>query len=157
MHIRPLLCLLGVVTLVTACGGGDDDDDATSTTAGGAATATTMDPAMDMSTSSSAPAETVAPAAGSDPATTGGGAASAENTVEIVDFAFGPEQLEVAVGATITFVNNDSQAHTATAAGVFDTGSIAPGESATVTIEAAGTFDYICGFHPFMTGSIVAA
>ena len=148
MRSRLLLCMLGAVTLVAACGG--DDDDATSTSTG-AATATTMDPNMDMSTTAPATAPgTTTPAAG-----TAGGELPMEVTIDIKDFAFGPEQVHVAVGATITWTNSDDQAHTATASGTFDTGSIAAGESASVTVDEAGTFDYICGFHPFMTGQVV--
>src|SRR3954468_22581333 len=57
--------------------------------------------------------------------------ASAPNstmTVDIHDHAFDPAQLDVAPGTTVTFVNNDTEAHTATADnGLFDTGVLEPG------------------------------
>jgi plastocyanin len=150
MRTRPLLCLLATATLVTACSGGDDD--AASTSDGGAAT--TMVMSTPPATTTPVSSATTAPAA---PATTAAvaGELPMEMTVDISDFTFGPAEIHVAVGATITFVNSDTQAHTATAAGVFDTGNIDVGESATVTVDEAGTIDYKCAYHPFMTGTIV--
>src|ERR687897_2843364 len=44
-------------------------------------------------------------------------------TVDISNHAFNPAQLNVAPGTTVTFVNNDTEPHTATADnGLFDTG-----------------------------------
>jgi plastocyanin len=84
-------------------------------------------------------------------------AAAAEHAVSIEGMKFSPATLSVAAGDTVTFTNNDSAPHTATAAGgAFDTGRLANGESATVTISAAGTHDYICQIHPSMKGVIEA-
>ena len=82
---------------------------------------------------------------------------SASAAVEILDFAFGPQDLQVPVGGQVTWTNKDDQQHTATAAGAFDAEAIQPGESATVAFETAGSFPYICSFHPFMTGTITVA
>ena len=38
---------------------------------------------------------------------------------------------------------------------MFDTGAIEPGAAVEETFAEAGTFDFICSFHPFMTGSVV--
>ena len=76
--------------------------------------------------------------------------------VEIVNFAFAPQTLEIAAGTTVTFVNNDTSPHTATADdGSFDTGAIDPGASAEATFDTPGTYTYICSFHPNMTGTII--
>ena len=75
-------------------------------------------------------------------------------TVDIKDFKFVDADIKVAVGGTVTWTNSDSQQHTATAAGMFDTGAIKPGESKTVTFDAAGAIAYACSFHPFMTGTV---
>ena len=83
--------------------------------------------------------------------------AAGANTVVISDFKFGPAEMRVAVGTTVTFTNDDDQPHTATSAGNFDTGAIQPGASATVTLATAGTFSYACSFHPFMTGTLTVA
>jgi plastocyanin len=93
---------------------------------------------------------------GDPPAVTDTGATAPvmEAAIEIADFAFGPADVTVAVGGTVTWTNTDNQAHTATSSGNFDTGSIAAGASASVTFDAPGTFTYICSFHPFMTATI---
>jgi plastocyanin len=80
-------------------------------------------------------------------------------TVPISGYAFHPVKLVVAPGTKVTFANHDQTAHTATAtgsgAGGFDSGTIKPGASATVTFRKAGTYAYICQFHAFMHGTVV--
>jgi hypothetical protein len=77
-------------------------------------------------------------------------------TVEIHDHAFDLAQLNVAPGTTVTFVNNDTEPHTATADnGLFDTGVLSPGESSWVLFDGWGTVTYHCDLHPDMKGSIV--
>lgn len=83
-----------------------------------------------------------------------GPAAAAGGNVSIAGFAFAPGSLTVAAGQTVTWVNNDGVAHTATGA-AFDTGPIAPGASASVKMAKAGTFTYHCAIHPSMTGTII--
>jgi plastocyanin len=89
------------------------------------------------------------PASGTATITIPIGASNLTNT------AFSPNPLTASVGTTVTFVNNDTTLHDATAvAGSFATGSIAPGRSATVTLRTAGRVDYLCTIHPGMTGTI---
>ncbi|HEX2865311.1 MAG TPA: cupredoxin family copper-binding protein [Deinococcales bacterium] len=77
------------------------------------------------------------------------------NAVTMQDFNFSPANLTVAVGTTVTFTNQGSASHSATANdGSFDTGVLASGKSASVTFTKAGTFAYHCVIHPMMTGSI---
>jgi plastocyanin len=96
------------------------------------------------------PAETTAPAESTTPAP------DSTTTVEILNNAFNPPQLNVAPGTTVTFVNNDTVPHTATADnGLFDSGQLAPGASYPVVLEGAGTVTYHCKLHPEMRGSIV--
>jgi plastocyanin len=64
---------------------------------------------------------------------------------------FSPGDLTVDAGQSVTFVNADHHPHTATGAG-FDTGTIQPGETATVVFDAPGDFAYSCRIHPVMTG-----
>ncbi len=83
---------------------------------------------------------------------TGAGAADA---VAIEDFAYAPANLTVRKGAEVSFTNRDSTEHTATASGGgFDTGSIGKGQTKAVRLDTAGTFAYVCTFHPFMHGTI---
>lgn len=75
--------------------------------------------------------------------------------VRIANFSFGPNELEIKVGTTVTWTNEDSVAHTATSDdGSFDSGSLRQGSSYSFTFSEPGTFSYICTFHPSMTGTI---
>ncbi|MGH9174200.1 MAG: cupredoxin domain-containing protein, partial [Vicinamibacterales bacterium] len=77
--------------------------------------------------------------------------------VDIRDFAFSPNPVEIATGDTVTWTNQDEVPHTATAEdrGVLQSGTIAPGASFSQTFAQAGEFPYFCEFHPNMTGTIV--
>jgi plastocyanin len=76
--------------------------------------------------------------------------------VAISNFAYTPKTITVRAGTKITWINHDSTAHTATAANhVFDTGTINPGTSRSITVTKAGSYQYICSFHPFMHGTII--
>lgn len=75
--------------------------------------------------------------------------------ISIVNYAYKPVSVTVKVGTKLTFTNHDSTPHTATSTSPpLDTGSIAPGASASVTVTKPGTYSYICTFHPFMHGTI---
>src|SRR5215203_810512 len=96
------------------------------------------------------PAETTAPAESTTPDP------NSTTTVDIRDHAFNPAQLNVAPGTTVTFVNNNTEPHTATADnGLFDTGMLEPGSSFDVFLDGSGTVTYHCELHPDMQGSIV--
>lgn len=90
---------------------------------------------------------------GSDNSTS---ASTGAKTVSIEDYLYAPADLTVAKGARVKFSNGDSTNHTATGddAAALDTGTIAPGKSKTVVLEAPGTYRYFCSFHPFMKGTI---
>jgi len=97
------------------------------------------------------------PAAQAQDATSSATAQDA-TAVSIANFAFQPASLQVAVGATVTWTNADSTAHTVTSdTGAFDSGSLAPGASFSQTFTTAGTFTYHCQIHPFMTATIVVS
>lgn len=83
-----------------------------------------------------------------------GDTGGAEVEVTISGFAFqGPET--ASVGDTVTVTNEDAMGHTWTSVdGVFDSGSLARGESFEYTFEEVGEFDYFCAIHPEMTGTI---
>jgi plastocyanin len=75
-------------------------------------------------------------------------------TVTESGLAFTPGLLEVRVGDTVTFVNEDSVDHQVLIDGVTLARQTA-GESVTWTAETVGTMDYICTLHPAMMGRIV--
>jgi plastocyanin len=80
---------------------------------------------------------------------------SSTTTVDITDDAFDPSELNIAAGTTVTFVNNGTGLHTATADnGLFDSGELASGSSYPVVLEGAGTVTYHDELNPDMTGSI---
>lgn len=69
--------------------------------------------------------------------------------------AYAPNPISVAVGGTVTWINNDSTTHTATSdTGAWNSGNIAPGASFSRTFPSAGTFPYHCVLHPGMVGTV---
>ena len=74
-------------------------------------------------------------------------------------FGFAPDTITVVIGKnnTVYFFNDDAGVHTATSdtAGVFDTGNIAPGAGAQITLTTAGTYTYHCIYHAWMQGTII--
>lgn len=120
--------VLSGVLLFGACGG--DSDDASTT---------------DTSDTSAVP---------DSPETAGGGEA-ATSAIAIKDFKFAPETLKAKVGDEITVTNKDSATHTVTAKDKsFDTGNLDEGAEKTITVAKAGTFEYVCSIHDYMTGTI---
>jgi plastocyanin len=77
--------------------------------------------------------------------------------VEIKDFAYVPDSLEIPIGATVTWTNNDAAPHTATAQDreALQSGTLNQGDSYSQTFDQPGTFDYFCEFHSNMKGTIV--
>lgn len=81
---------------------------------------------------------------------------SAAMTVEIVDFAFGPNTLEIPAGTTVIWSHMDTAPHTATADdGSFDSGRMENGGTFSQTFDTPGTYTYFCELHPRMMGTIV--
>jgi plastocyanin len=93
-----------------------------------------------------------APKAGSP--TTPAGVKPDKNTVVIRDYRYDPAVLTISKGETVTWINQDSVAHTATGKG-FDSGLLNRGSTYKFTFKDSGAFDYICTPHPYMKGSIV--
>lgn len=83
------------------------------------------------------------------------GASTEATTVEMRDIAFQPQSITVTPGATVEWVNRDGVDHTVTRDGDFDSGRIPPGGRYERTFENEGTYDYVCTFHPGMTGQVV--
>ena len=83
-------------------------------------------------------------------------AGEAISAVEIVDFSFGPKEATVAVGDTLTWTNLDSAVHTVTGkeGETLKSDDLSIDATYEVTFEEAGTFEYMCKFHPNMQGTI---
>ncbi len=95
------------------------------------------------------------PASPSSSASTGTPVSIVQGATRLTTTAYSPNPLTISRGTSVTFTNNDSITHTATASGTFDTGAISPGSSQTVTLQSAGTVTYRCTIHPGMTGTII--
>ena len=80
---------------------------------------------------------------------------------------YSPSQVTVQTNDTITWINNDTEAHTVTSGigagveslmnnkrgtpnGIFDSGSFKPGQSWTHAFNNPGTYTYFCTIHPWM-------
>ena len=81
----------------------------------------------------------------------------------LADRSYSPNPIQITVGDTIRFVNNDNALHTATSgsggslpqpSNVFDSGYIGPNKVAEVTINEVGEFPYYCQLHPTMVGLV---
>jgi plastocyanin len=85
------------------------------------------------------------------------GASTAQNKIEIKDFAFDPQKITVKSGEKITWINRDGEPHTVVSVGKKFQRS--PGldtdQEFTITAGAPGTYEYFCSVHPKMTGTIV--
>jgi plastocyanin len=86
-------------------------------------------------------------------------AAPGSTEVAIAGFLFGPKQLTVRVGDTVTWTSADDTQHTvtgrdATAKAVLDSESIRQAGTYAATFEASGSYEYFCVFHPNMQGTI---
>lgn len=63
---------------------------------------------------------------------------------------------DVPAGTTVVVRNNDSAPHSWTSVdGVFDSGTLAMGESFEFTFDEPGEYPFFCAIHPSMTGTIV--
>jgi plastocyanin len=83
------------------------------------------------------------------------------NAVRMIDYNFAPQRITVEAGSKVTFSNSGSQPHNAVGTdadgGDWDTGMLAADETATVTFNRPGTYNYSCTPHPFMIGQIIVA
>ena len=72
---------------------------------------------------------------------------------------FIPASTQVPAGTKITWSNKDYVAHTATSGdgSTFDTKTILPGTSLTLTLQHKGVFTYYCKIHPWMMGTILVS
>jgi nitrite reductase (NO-forming) len=74
--------------------------------------------------------------------------------------AFSPNPIQVSVGTTVTWTNNDAQPHTvnagenATPSGLFDSPIMPPAGTFEYTFTQAGEVPYFCILHPNMVGTV---
>jgi len=107
--------------------------------------------------SPSSPSPSPAPAPSSTPPSGGSSSVSIPVGAQALgNRAYAPDELDVAIGTSVTWVNTDSIAHTSTSnASGWDSGIVAPGGAFSFTFQNAGTFQYHCAIHPGMIGTVV--
>ena len=74
--------------------------------------------------------------------------------VQIVGFQFMPAKISATAGKPLKFLNTDDSPHFIVVSGGPKTDVILRGQSASVTFDKAGGYNYICGLHPSMKGTI---
>ncbi len=82
--------------------------------------------------------------------------AAANHEVLEADKKFSAKTLEISVGDTVTFVNNDSIKHNITIKKMkFNSGLQEPGRDVEVMFDKNGKFKVRCGIHPKMKLKVV--
>jgi len=84
--------------------------------------------------------------------------AAAGTTAQVIidNYAFSPASLTVKVGTTVTWINQDDDAHTVdSTTGKFKSGTMNKGGRFEFRFTEAGEYPFICRFHPRMTGKVI--
>jgi len=78
-------------------------------------------------------------------------------TVHVKDGEFDQRDIDIEVGGTVMWINDDSASHDLhfLAPKKLYSGVIKPGRAWVHTFAAAGTYDYYCDFHNTMKGVVV--
>jgi plastocyanin len=74
--------------------------------------------------------------------------------VDIRSFSFLPVVLNIKMGTTVTWTNNDSAPHQIKSV-FFNSTELKTGQSFSVTFNNPGTFDYTCALSPALTGKVI--
>jgi amicyanin len=85
-------------------------------------------------------------------------AAAATVEVKIDNFSFGPAELKVSSGTTVTWINRDDIPHTVVSTPdpkVFKSKVLDTDEKFSFTFSKPGTYPYFCSIHPKMTGKVI--
>lgn len=74
--------------------------------------------------------------------------------VNIAAFAFMPGKISAKAGKALTFLNSDDSPHQIKVANGPSTGVFLRGQKASITLDKPGEYNYVCGLHPSMKGTI---
>ncbi|MEX1165136.1 MAG: plastocyanin/azurin family copper-binding protein [Nitriliruptor sp.] len=141
-----VVTLLAVAALTVGCASGPDET------------------ASDEPSSSAPAAPDVADEdATSEPAPTGARVTEEAGDVEIdiSMFSFDGDVVEITVGQTVTWTNQDATRHTVTSGvdgepnGTFEVAFADRGDTASVTFDEPGEYRYFCSPHNFMVGTVI--
>ena len=82
--------------------------------------------------------------------------AAGESAVSITDLKYGPAEVSVAAGSSVTWTNNEDVPHTVSFDddAVSDSEELAEGDTFSATFDAAGEYTYVCAIHPDMKGTV---
>ena len=78
-------------------------------------------------------------------------ASAEEVAVKIGNFTFGPQELKVKAGTTVTWTNEDDIPHTVVSPNTFRSKVIDTDGKFSFTFTTPGTYKYFCSLHPHMT------
>ncbi len=75
--------------------------------------------------------------------------------VAIRGFKFVPAEVNIKVGETIVWTNEDSAPHTVESLDdILKSDELSKGDTFSYTFTKPGKHEYICGIHPYMKGSV---
>ncbi len=71
------------------------------------------------------------------------------------NFAYQMANIQVRVGTTVTWTNQDNVPHSVTFKnGMKDSGLLSQGQSFSYTFNTPGTYQYYCTVHPYMAATV---
>jgi amicyanin len=82
-------------------------------------------------------------------------ASAEEIAVKIGNFTFGPQELKVKAGTTVTWTNEDDIPHTVVSPNNFRSKVLDTDGKYSFTFSTPGTYSYFCSLHPHMTGRVI--
>src|SRR5687767_4169815 len=90
------------------------------------------------------------------PEASSGGDESGSVTLTAADFAFSPADLSAGAGDTIEFTNEDDTEHSFTSeeAGIDEDAEGGGSVSISLADVEPGSYEYVCKYHPEMTGNL---
>lgn len=79
-----------------------------------------------------------------------------EPSTDITSWVYEPRVIAVGVGDTVTWTNAGAVPHNVIEPNeAFNSGLMNAGDLFSWTASAAGSFSYVCMFHPWMTGTVM--
>jgi nitrite reductase (NO-forming) len=144
---------LGLLKVGDAIGGSA----ATTTTVSSTSSSTTSSDSMasmpSMSSSSISTIPTTSTSSSTSTSATSSAPTSSATTVHLSNFAFSPNAITVKAGTKVTWVNDDDTTHSVVGDS-FKSSDLTKGSQFSYTFTTPGTYNYKCGYHPFMTGTV---
>lgn len=101
-------------------------------------------------------AATAMPAAGANVTETAADTTTGNIRVDIANFQFGPQSVQIKPGQTVTWIQSDNAPHTVSGQG-FDSGTLSNGQQFSRRFDQAGSFDYYCKLHPNMQATVIVS